>query len=611
MSDLVPATPDGAMGAGLPASASLFAPLTDPAGGSVLTRLSAFGTQPAVKKMLPAFVGLSAVGGALLAWSAMTPDPQRTLYAQLDDSDRAGVAAALDQAAIPYHIDNTTGALTVADSDYYKARMLVASNGSLATPESGDEVLDKLPMGASRTLEGERLRSAREHDLQLTIGEIDGVESVRVHLAEGEKSVFVRDNVAPTASVMVRMKAGRQMSDSQVSAIVNLVAGSVPGLAPDAVRVVDQHGRLLSDAKSNTDSDRLDLQSRMESKLREQVSQLLRPVLGEGNFTSEIQVDLDMSEVTAARESYDKDGVVRSESQQQSQSTGPAQSPVGVPGVLSNTPPPATQATPGAPQGTQPNPAATPPSNGESSSSRTYELGREVSVSSNGPGGIKRLSVAVAISANAMKGAKPQDLRDLEALVSAAVGADARRGDQVKVVTRSFEPVSDEALPFYETSWFAMLVRNGAAVLAVLLVLLLGVRPVINAIRGDKPEKPGKAKKDKKKKGKKGASDDEDDEDEDESGAETDAAAESAGLIESGAEALGPDGQPATASLIHPNSILGLEGVNIEMHRSELLTRQLDLAQRLVSEQPASAVAALRQMLNEPPAEDEPKQEAA
>lgn len=597
MSDLVPATPDGAPGAGLPASASLFAPLMNPAGGSVLTRLSAFGAQPAVKKMLPAFVGLSAVGGALLAWSALTPDPQRTLYAQLDDSDRAGVAAALDQASIPYHIDNSTGALTVADSDYYKARMLVASNGSLATPESGDQVLDKLPMGASRTLEGERLRSAREHDLQLTIGEIDGVDSVRVHLAEGEKSVFVRDNVAPSASVMVRMKSGRQLSDSQVSAIVNLVAGSVPGLSPDAVRVVDQHGRLLSDSSGNTDSDRLDLQARMESKLREQVSQLLRPVLGEGNFTSEIQVDLDMSEVTAARESYDKDGVVRSESEQQSQSTGASQAPVGVPGVLSNTPPPTTQATPGAPQGTQPTPAATPPTSGESSSTRTYELGREVSVSSNGPGSIKRLSVAVAISADAMKGAKPQDLRDLEALVSAAVGADPRRGDQVKVVTRSFEPVSEDALPFYETSWFAMLVRNGAAVLAVLLVLLLGVRPVIKALRGDKPAKDDKKAK-KAKKAKKGASDEDDDE-------------ESEDIEGEAAGAAAQDSPPATASLIHPNSLLGAEGVNIEMHRSELLTRQLDLAQRLVSEQPASAVAALRQMLNEPPSEDDTKQEAA
>ncbi len=593
MSDLVPATPDGAPGSALPAPTSMFAPFTDPDGGSVLTRLSAFTAQPAVKKMLPAFIGMSAIGGALLAWSAMSPDPQRTLYSQLDDSDRAGVAAALDSAAIDYDIDNTTGALTVAESDYYKARMLVASNGTLATPESGDEVLDKLPMGASRTLEGERLRSAREHDLQLTIGEIDGVASVRVHLAEGEKSVFVRENVAPTASVMVRMKTGRQLSESQVSAIVNLVAGSVPGLSPDSVRVVNQHGRLLSEAGS-MDSDRLDMQARMESKLREQVTQLLRPVLGEGNFTSEIQVELNMDEVTSARESYDKDGVVRSETEQQSQSTGGSQAATGVPGVLANTPPTNTQAAPGAPQGTQPaTPPATPPTSGESSSSRTYELGREVSVSSSGPGSVKRLSVAVAISADAMKGAKPEELKDLEALVSAAVGANPQRGDQVKVVTRSFEPTSVTPVAFYETSWFAMLVRNGAAVMAVLLVLLLGVRPMVKAVRGEKPAKEKKAKKDKKNKKAKGEDDDDEDED----------ALEGSNEV----PALDADGNPIAGALPNPKA----GDVDVEINRAELLTRQLDLAQRLVSEQPASAVAALRQMLNEPPAEDEPKQEAA
>jgi flagellar M-ring protein FliF len=524
--------------------------------GSVLTRLSSFTAQPAVKKMLPVFIGLSAIGGAALTWSLMAPSPQRVLYAQLDDSERAGVAEALDGAQIAYRIDNQTGALTVAEGDFYKARMLVASDGALASPETGDQMLDKLPMGASRTLEGERMRSAREHDLQLTIGQIDGIDSVRVHLAEAEKSVFVRDNVAPTASVMVRLKSGRQLGEGQVSAILNLVAASVPGLSPDAVRVIDQHGRLLSEG-AGADNDRIEQQARLETKLREQVAQLLTPMLGDGRFTTEAQVQLDMDQVTAARESYDKDGVVRSEQLQQSQTTGPAQAG-GVPGVLSNTPPPATQAIPGAPQGTAPaNPAAPAPTNGESSTSKTYELGRQVSVSETGPGGIERLTVAVAIDKDAMKGAKAKDLADLEALVSAAVGANPQRGDVVKIVTRSFEPVAMEATPFYETPWFAMIVRNGAAVLAVLLVLLLGVRPMIKALRGDKPAK----------KGRKGA------------------AAE--------AEEVVPLALP-------PRSAMAAESVEVEVSRADLLARQLGLAQRIVAEKPESAVHVLRQMLAEP-----------
>ena len=569
MADLVPAGP------GSPGT-SLLTSLTDPAGGSVLTRVSAFTVQPAVKRMLPWFLGVAALGGAALTWAAVAPSPQRTLYAQLDDSERAGVTTALDGAGISYHIDNDSGALTVDEGDFYKARMLVASNGALATPETGDQMLDKLPMGASRNLEGERLRSARERDLQLSIMEIDGVDSVRVHLAEGEKSVFVRENLAPTASVMVRLKSGRQLSEGQVSAIVNLVAASVPGLVPDAVRVIDQHGSLLS-SKATAEDDRLDMQARMEDKLRAQVAQILRPILGDGNFSTETQVELNMDDVTSARESYDKDGVVRSETQEQSQQAGSTPA-VGIPGVLSNTPPPATQAQNGPPQGTQATQAGQAPAgNGESSSTRTYELGREVSVSNQRPGGIKRLSVAVVLSKEALKGAKAKDLADIEALVGAAVGANPQRGDQVKVIQRSFGAVEDTPLAFYETPWFATVVRYSAAVIAVLLVLLLGVRPLIAAVRGDKAAKP--------KKGKKGAAADDDDD------------------------------QPALAA---PLAIPTIEmtkrdenGVDVDISRAELLARQVELAQRIVTEKHGSSVQALRQMLNAPAPASASQAEAA
>lgn len=573
MADIIPAG-EGMALAQVP-STSMISPLTDPQGGSALTRLGSFAAQPAVKRMLPWFVGLSAIGATALAFTAVSPSPQRTLYSQLDDNERGSVVAALDGAAIPYTIDNQTGALSVDEGDFYRARMLVAQDGGLATPESGSQMLDTLPMGASRTLEGERLRAARENDLQQTIAEIDGVESVRVHLAQGEKSVFVRDNLAPSASVMVRLKRGRSLNDSQVQAITNIVGASVPGLSPDAVRVVDQHGRLISQKETGPENDRLDMQARMEEKLRAQVSQLLGPMLGDGNFTSEIQVELNMDEVTSARESYDKDGVVRSETQQQSQSTGAAGAAIGVPGVLANTPPPAAQAVSAPPQGTVPPANAQPPVNGESSSTRTFELGREVSVANQRPGGIKRVTVAVALSQAAMKGAKPQDLKDIESLVGAAVGANPQRGDQVKVVMRNFESIAEVPTPFYEEPWFAMVVRYSAAVLAVLLVLLLGVRPLVKAVRGDKP---------KGKKGKKGEASE-------------------------GEEAFEEDGEAPAAS--RRPSLSSPNGVEVEISRAELLTRQVGLAQQLVSERPDSALQALRQMLNQPEPEAEPNAEKA
>ena len=431
----------------------------------------------------------------------------------------------------------------MAEDDFYRARMLAAADGGLASPdgESGG-MLEKLPMGASRTLEAEHLRASREHELVLTIMQIDGVEAARVHLAEGEKSVFVRENAAPSASVMVRLARGRQMGDSQVAAVVSLVAASVPGMSPDAVRVVDQHGQLLTD-RNRTDSDRLELQARMEEKLRAQLDQLLTPMLGEGNFTSEIQADLDMDQITSARERYDKAGVVRSETQQQSSTSGPSQAG-GVPGVMSNTPPPAATLKPGPPLGGPPTPAPAAPVNGEASTTRNYELGREVAVANSSPGKLKRLSVAVAISAKAMKTTKA-DVDQIKQLVSAAVGLDPARGDQVAAIARNFSAAEElSGLAFYETGWFAVLLRNGAALLAVLLMLLLGVRPLIKALRRQ-------------------------------------------GGDASGAAA----GEPGSHAL--PGSAASRP---IDPAR---LSQQVGLAQQLIAQQPETAVAALRQMLSQ------------
>ena len=506
-----------------------------------LQRLRTLGAQPAVRAALPWFAGIAMLGSAALAWSAFAPETQRMLYAQLGDAERASVVEALDKASIGYTIDNATGALTVAEDDLYRARMSVAADGALAAPDGGDDPLNAIPLGASRTLEGQRLNAARERELMLSIAEIDGVEAVRVHLGEAEKSAFIRENAPASASVMLRLARGRQLSQSQVAAIVNLVAGSVPGLALDAVKVIDQHGRLLSD-RTASESGRIELQSRIEDALHAQLTRLLTPMIGEGNFSAQVHADLDMDDVTTARESYDKQGVLRSESQQQSQSSGAGASAIGVPGVLSNTPPPQTVAQPGAPAGgAVPTPASLAQSNGDSSATRTYELGREVAVANSEPGKIKRLSVAVALSATAMKGVKPAEIAQIKQLVVAAVGADLARGDDVAVMVRKFEMTLIEEPPFYEAPWFATVLRYGAALVAMLLVLLLAVRPLIRTLRRDSAAT-------------------EDDEN---------------------AVATTGSGVAPTRSAID----------------AAVLGQQVSLAQQMVAEQPDSAIMVLRQML--------------
>jgi len=538
--------------------------------GSPLDRARVFLAQPAARKMLPWFIGAAGLGLAALTWSLMVPAPQRTLYSALQDGERAEVAAALDQAGITYAIDPGTGAVTVGEDDLYRARMTVASQGALALPESGTQMIDSLPMGASRTLEGDRLRAAQERELQMTIMEIDGVEAVRVHLAKADKSVFVRENGDPTASVMLRLVRGRSLSQSQVGAIANLVAASVVGLTPDKVRIIDQHGSLLSDP-SNPDMDGLDLQARTETKLREQLASLLTPIVGAGAFSSEVQVVLDMDELTSARESYEPEGAVRSETT--SESTQVDTRAGGIPGATANTPPVEAEAEQRAPEGTEA--GGQEARNGASNASRTYELGREVLVTSSRPGQVSRVSVAVAIDEAAL-GEKPEEeIAKIEKLVAAAVGANPERGDTVAVMTRAFEPLEMEETQFWETPWFATILRNVVALLSVLLVLLLAVRPLLKAVT--RKLDPASAAGNDADDADDADQTDEDDEDDEDS--------------EGGRLAVLPvaAGEPPSP---------------------EELSQQIEAARRIAREQPEDAVQALRRMLREqPPTADEDSEE--
>ena len=454
--------------------------------------------QPAVRRSLPMALMIALIGAAALAWMSLSTPTQKTLFASLPDSDKAAVTSALDQANIKSRIDPGTGALTVGEDDYSKARMLLAGQNLPKAAPGGYAILDQLPMGVSRAVEGERLRQARETELAKSIEEIDAVAEARVHLAMPETSVFVRDNASPSASVIVKLQGGRALSEAQVNSIINLVASSVPGMKPESVTIVDQMGGLLSKpggaAGDPAGDQRLDLQRRVEEKYRQQLTQLLTPLVGAGNFSTEVQADVNLDETQATRESYDKNGVLRAETGNWTGNMATAATPGGIPGALSNTPPPASQLqTPQAANGASGSPAAPAVAGGPAPDpakqsdqyQRAYDLGREVSVTRNAPGAIKRLSVAVLLRDPDKSRRTQMEITQITDLVKSAVGFDQTRQDQVTVISRKFA-VNDLAAnagpAWYDNAWLPVLARNATAILIALLVLLLGVRPIAKAL---------------------------------------------------------------------------------------------------------------------------------
>lgn len=443
-------------------------------------------SQPAVRRALPAIAGAAALSLAAAAWWTLQTPPQRPLFSELGDGDKSAVADALQSGGIAFQIDRDTGAITVGEDDVHRARILLAGQGLPKAAPSGSTMMASLPMGSSRAVEGEALRGARESDLARTIEAVDAVKIARVHLATPEPSVFVRDATLPAASVMLTLRPGRTLSDPQVRAIKHLVAASVPSMAPEQVTIIDQAGTLLSQPGARADNGAFQLQVQMEERFRQAVIALLTPVTGPGSFSTEVHVDVDQSESQSTRESYPKDdrALISEEGTRSSGQTPQTTAAIGIPGALSNQPPPASQLA------TQPSPAAppVPPAVGAASSeenfSRRFDVGREISVTHQPVGRVRRLSVAVAI--RDPKGGKPRsktELAALEALVKGAVGFDAARGDVVAISSRPFAETETEELSFWNAQWFMPALRQAGAILAALLVFLFIGRPLVRAIK--------------------------------------------------------------------------------------------------------------------------------
>ena len=478
---------------------SLPGPLAGLANSDAFGKLSGLARQPAVAKAMPMLGLLGVLIAAAIAWATLHTGAQRDLFNGLGDADKASVVQALDTAGIKYQLDSSTGALTVPEESYYKAKMLLAQQGLPKSAPDGDTLISSLPMGASRAVEGARLQQAQELDLARTIEAIDAVAAAKVHIANGTPSVFLRDDSKAQASVMLTLRNGQSLSASQVQAIVHLVASSVGGLTPDDVSVVDQAGRLLS-AQNSDNQDATDrqvqIQQKVEDRYRQSLAALLTPIVGDGNFTAEVHADLDFTEAASTTETYPKDGAIVA-TEQGSWTNDPQGNPdnaQGIPGAISNTAPAPTKPAgtpdgkpaangPQAP-GTQPGQAAAAAqSKTNESYNRSYQLGHQVSVTKNPVGTVRRLTVAVAIrQADGGKALTKQQQQQIQDLVKGAVGFDQGRGDIVSVAQQTFTAADMAAAAqpkWYEASWVMTMARNMTA-LAVAAIIVFGIgRPLL------------------------------------------------------------------------------------------------------------------------------------
>ena len=403
-----------------------------------------------------------AVMAAIWMWG-QKPD-YRVLFSNFSDRDGGAIVAELEKMGVPYKYAEGGGAVLVPADRVHDARLKLASQGLPKGGNVGFELMENQKLGSSQFVERVNFQRAMEGELARSIESVASVQAARVHLAMPKDTIFVSEQKSPTASVLLNLHPGRALDQQQVSAIVHLVASSVPDLSTKNVTLVDQNGNLLSDAGKTAgingmDPSQIKYVQELQQNVVRRIESIITPIVGPGNVRAEATADVDFSRTEEAVESYKPNQtpdamVIRS--QQTSESLAGGASAGGVPGALTNQPPAPATAPLVAPGNAAAAPGGAPAGNTRKDATVNYEVDKTIQYVQKAGGGLKRLSVAVVVNYKkttdksgkvAMKPLTEAEKTQIANLVKEAMGYSEARGDSVNVVNTPFAMPEREVVP--------------------------------------------------------------------------------------------------------------------------------------------------------------------
>jgi flagellar M-ring protein FliF len=400
----------------------------------------------------------------------------------------------LDGQKVEYKLEGNV--ILVPGDQYQQIKLGLSRAGLQKSTNTGEDILmQDSGFGVSQRLEMERLKHSREQQLARTIEEFQSVARARVLLAIPKENIFARTEKSPSATVMISAKGGKSIKDSEVDAIVDLVASAVQGLEPSKVTVTDQNGRLLNsgsqDASSARSKREYEIEQKREEEYRQKIDSILIPVLGIDNYTAQVDLQMDFTTLEQTQKRFNPDlPAVRSEMTLEENSVGGGS--MGIPGALSNQPP-VDSTIPEVATGGNSSPIV--PGRNSKEQTRNYELDTTISHSMQQSGVIRRISVSVAVDykAGVAEGEQPAvpvartqaELQNIRRLLQGGIGFDVQRGDTIEVVSVPFtREVLAQAreIPFFEQPWFLEVVRLAAAALVIITLILAVVKPMLKKL---------------------------------------------------------------------------------------------------------------------------------
>jgi flagellar M-ring protein FliF len=433
----------------------------------------------------------------------------RVLFSNLSDKDGGAIVAQLSQMNVPYKHADGGGAILIPSDRVHDIRLRLASQGLPKGSVSGFELMEANRFGMTQFQERLNFQRGLEGELTRSIQALSSVQSARVHLALPNQNGFFREQQKPSASILVSLYPGRVLDRAQLAGIVHLVASSVPELAPSAVSVLDDTGKLLSQtgdagANSGVDAQQLQYVQQIEQQYTRRIQEILEPVVGRNNVKAQVTAELDFSQTESTSEQYRPNQtpdatVIRSQQVLESREDSKSNTTMVGPGAVANQPPAPSAAPingPGQVLAAAGQQGSMDQGNTKRESTTNFEVDKTVRVTRGNNWAVKRVSAAVVVNYQSAeekgktvaKALTPEQMEQMTALVRETIGFNRERGDSVNLMNAQFQqdapPPSD--VPLWKQPEAVDMARSLAwpvgMSLFALLVLLGLVRPALKAL---------------------------------------------------------------------------------------------------------------------------------
>lgn len=446
------------------------------------------GTTPQKILAIGALISVTLVFIMLLIW--LNQEEYAVLYSNLKQQDSASVVEYLKKQNIDYKLKDNGSTILIPKNKVYDVRLEIAGQEILGKGNVGFDIFSKNSIGQTDFVQRINYQRALQGELSATISAIPEIQHARVHLVLPKKSLFVEEETEASASILVELKRGKELTKEQIRSIVNLVATAVEGLSKENITVVDNRGKLLyrstkDEQELGLSSTQLEYKLNLEKSLARKIENLLYPVVGAGKVLAQVNVELDLSEQNIYKESYDPDtAVIRSEQRVKETSRGTAQAEASKAG-------PQYQQQGG---GTQ-----TSEETARTQETINYEISKQEQRVRIPKGQLSKVTVAVLVDGVYKKGKdgklvyepRPDaELDKIKDIVKSAVGFDPKRGDIVEVASMQFTPIEIAEPSFWQIllDYLHKFIKPILNTVVLLAFLLLVIRPVVLSVIKPKVE---------------------------------------------------------------------------------------------------------------------------